>query len=448
MGSEASKAKLWKILLIGAVFAAINIAAVAVFRSYNISPSTSEIEGGPFGRTYLVQTKNFGDADHIEAYVILQSGEASSTGPEGMLHYVEHLAWLNAVGQNRGGSGSDSNAWTDNNSVGYWLSGPKASLKTNVEILSGIFKPLALAENFALEERNIVLREYDYRVTNSPDAKASEALNKYLYQPNGLARSVIGAPSEIPAFDLQKAKKLQQATHFEENAILLVVGDVTENEVRAAWPKLPPSNKHEFAPAKFALAESQTEIFQFTESVSPRLVWRRVAQLNQAEDYNLLVLRCRLLEMILTTDLPGGLAKPLRFENFFASRFDLSLRPLDESHVELQFYASPDKNVKLKDLQTAFEKALSTSAKNIPQETFDRVLERYKKDLPADKDHMAISQWMKNNAINNLSNQREPLSLDEVRKRYAQLTKPSIAALLTSINAGGRTAIGFLGKEE
>lgn len=41
-----------------------------------------------------------------------------------LAHYTEHLAWLPNIGKDSRPEDRDSNAWTNDYAVGYWLSGP------------------------------------------------------------------------------------------------------------------------------------------------------------------------------------------------------------------------------------------------------------------------------------------------------------------------------------
>jgi hypothetical protein len=75
-------------------------------------------------------------------------------------------------------------------------------------------------EKFALEEREVIPREYGLRLTNNVDAQANEKLVQFLYKGNTIAESVIGTPESIATFDLKSAKKFHAATHRPENAVL------------------------------------------------------------------------------------------------------------------------------------------------------------------------------------------------------------------------------------
>ncbi len=165
-------------------------------------------------------------------------------GQEVLAHYTEHLAWLNAMGATVRDADRHSNAWTNAYAVGYWLSGAPDDLPELLRALSGVFDPLDLPQDFAAEERGILLREYDHRMADNPDAKADAALDAFLYAGNRMAASLIGTPAAIGALDYDAARALHAETHRPGNARLVVIGDIRPRQVRralrqAGWPVRP-----------------------------------------------------------------------------------------------------------------------------------------------------------------------------------------------------------------
>jgi hypothetical protein len=116
-----------------------------------------------------------------------------------LAHYTEHLAWLPNIGKDSRPEDRDSNAWTNDYAVGYWLSGPPEDLTDMLRRLKVVFDPIDLPQEFAETERDIILREYDWRMANNPDAQAAEEMDAYLYKGNAIAASVIGTPDQIKA---------------------------------------------------------------------------------------------------------------------------------------------------------------------------------------------------------------------------------------------------------
>ena len=91
------------------------------------------------------------DQTVVQTHVILPYPKAR--GP--LAHYTEHLAWLPNIGKNSRPEDRDSNAWTNDYAVGYWMSGPPEDLTDMLRRLKVVFDPINLPQEFAETERDI-----------------------------------------------------------------------------------------------------------------------------------------------------------------------------------------------------------------------------------------------------------------------------------------------------
>jgi predicted Zn-dependent peptidase len=414
---------------------------VAILKFFYPQPNYQAIAGLPFAQTYILDSS---DNERVTAYLIVQSGEADMTGPEGMLHYVEHLVWLNSIGNTDVLTDRHSNAFTTKTSVGYWLKGPKSELPKILKTLMRVYAPITLSDDFSFGEKNIIQREYDFRLGSNPRMRYEEELDRFLYYGTGIARSVIGQPADIARFDLQKALAIHGQTHVPANTVLLIVGDVSASELKVALPELISKNvRVQPSNSTFDFAGNDYKTFHFHEiGLTSSLVWRRVVKLKSFVPYDVLDFRLRLLRNILDANLEGGLARPLRFEKFIARNFDISLNPIDEQTVELRFAAEPDKDVSIEKLNTAFETALKeTSKMGIPFETFVRVKDRFLNEMDDWTDKLQVEERFKNYLIERISAKRTPLSEEQFKTISSKLTLEDINDLLAQIAADGRTVI-------
>lgn len=376
--------------------------------------------------------------------------------PEGahpLMHYTEHVTWLNAVG---GGRGADrhSNAWTTVHAVGYWLKRDKSDLHEMLNELSDVFAPIEVPADFAAQERDIVMREYETRMIGNPDAQAIEAMNAFLYAGNALAASVIGTTENIAALSYDEARALHAATHQPDRARLIVIGDVSERQVRHAmgvsgWPDMA-ADRPEVALPTFRLAESDTTTLQYPDrDAAPRLIWRRAVTLPAPVEFDLLEARTALLRDILSTNLAGGLAGPLRFNAAIARSFDVQIWPVAEDTIEISFTATPDRGVSLAELQVAFEANLAEAASaGIPEGTYSRVLNRFDGFWPDWDDESETARWMTDYVLDRVSTLRDPLSLRGLRRLRHGLALETTNALLCQLAEEGRTAVAFIGPED
>ena len=393
----------------------------------------------------LVQIPNQTD---VQAHVVLPF--PSTLGP--LAHYTEHLAWLPNIGKNSRPEDRDSNAWTNDYAVGYWLSGPPEDLPDMLRRLKVVFDPIDLPQEFAETERDIILREYDLRMANNSDAQAAEEMEAFLYEGNAIATSVIGTPDQIKALTYDAARAFHAETHRPERARLVVVGDVTERQLakamaEAGFPDLD-ANRADIAPPPFTLAAPEARIFRYPNpNAVPRMTWRKVVALAEPVDFDLLEAQTALARDILDTNLPGGIAGPLRFDAFVTKSFGISIIPINETHIELVFSAEPDKGIGFAVMQSAFEAALATSAEGVPTATYERVRERFKGFWPDWPDDEETARWMANYTLSRVSVLREPTSERQMRKIDAQIDAADINTILAALARPGRTAIAFIGTD-
>jgi hypothetical protein len=397
------------------------------------------------GAKSLVQIPNQTD---VQVHLILPF--PSTDGP--LAHYTEHLAWLPNIGKNSRPEDRDSNAWTNDHAVGYWLSGPPEDLTDMLRRLKVVFDPIDLPLEFAETERDIILREYDWRMANNPDAQAAEEMEAFLYEGNAIAASVIGTPDQIKALTYGDAKVFHAETHRPERARLVVTGDVTERQLakamaEAGFPDLD-ANRADIAPPPFTLAAPEARIFRYPNpNAAPRMSWRKVVALPEPVDFDLLEAQTALARDILDTNLPGGLAGPLRFDAFVTKTFDISIVPINEMHIELIFFAEPGKGISFAAMQSAFESSLSASAKGVPDATYERVRERFKGFWPDWSDDEETARWMADYTLSRVSVLREPKTERQMRKIDAQIDASDINTILAGLAGPGRTAIAFIGTD-
>ena len=420
-----------RLKIIGAVVALAMVAA-----------GLSQINGATDQRVFVVPT----DDARLKVNVIFPNPPATP----GLAHYTEHLAWLNAVSANARTADRHSNAWTSSHAIGYWLSGTSADLPELVGTLSRLFDPITLPDAFAAQERGIVLREYELRLAGNDDAKAAERMNAFLYDGNALGASVLGTPEQIRGFDYDAGRAFHALTHRRELATVIVTGDVTARQAHRALRDfdLPPATP--MTPLPFSVGAPANTLFQMPDSAAaPRLVSRKVIALDEPMQFDLLEAHASLLSDILESNVVGGLAGPLRFDAAIARGFNVGVWPIDEGHIEIGFWASPDRGVSLSELQDAYDDTFADiAAAGIPQGTYARILARFDGFWPDWNDPDETSEWMAGYVMNRVSTVREPLAVQEVKGLKSELSLDTINALLRQLNQEGRRAGVFIGPQE
>ena len=369
----------------------------------------------------------------------------------GLAHYAEHLAWYSAIGEEARGPDRHSNAWTSHRAVFYSLSGKPEDLPQLTATLARVFDPITLEPRFAEEEREIIQREYQAMFAQNITRRADEALSAVLHEGTLLAPSLIGTPAQIDALDYDAARVWHRATHRPENAVFIFRGDVGRLQVWRALIGLRlergPSDPVTF---RYQMGPETTQLVDFPDdTAAPRMIWRRVVALDAPMQIDLLEARLDHLRAMLDTNLPGGIAGPLRFDARIAQSFRIDLYPIDARHIELRFQASPDAGVSLPQLRSAFEDALSTIAANgIPSPTFDRVMARMDRYWPDRADRDKSSRWIADQTLRRVLDLQDPQSMRALRALAPLITHDSLNALLASLSHPGRTAIAFIAPKE
>ena len=162
------------------------------------------------------------------------------TGASGIAHFLEHLMFK-ATEKIPSGDfskivsrlGGQDNAFTGHDITSYFQRISKDRLRTVMEMEADRMVNLQLAENEVLTERDVILEERRSRIENNPAAILSEQMDAalYLHHPYGIP--VIGWEHEIAKLSRADALAFYERYYAPNNAILVVAGDVTAEDVRA-----------------------------------------------------------------------------------------------------------------------------------------------------------------------------------------------------------------------
>ena len=167
-------------------------------------------------------------------------GSADETaGKSGLAHFLEHLMFKGTA-KNPSGRfsqvvatiGGQENAFTSADYTGYFQRVPRDQLKTMMELEADRMTGLALTDEVVRPELHVVLEEQNMRVANNPAARLGEQMDAALFLNHPYGRPVIGWRHEIEQLDREGALEFYRRFYTPNNAILVVAGDVTADEVR------------------------------------------------------------------------------------------------------------------------------------------------------------------------------------------------------------------------
>ena len=167
-------------------------------------------------------------------------GSADETaGKSGLAHFLEHLMFkgtkknpLGRYSQTVATLGGQENAFTTDDYTAYYQRIPRERLKTLMEFESDRMTGLVLTDEVVKPELQVVLEEQNMRVANNPGARLGEQMEAALYLNHPYGRPVIGWRHEIEKLDRDGALAFYRRFYTPNNAILVVAGDVTADEVK------------------------------------------------------------------------------------------------------------------------------------------------------------------------------------------------------------------------
>ena len=160
-------------------------------------------------------------------------------GKSGIAHMLEHLMFKGTA-RTPGGefskiiarNGGSDNAFTSQDYTGYYQNIAADRLELVMEMEADRMVHLSFSETDFVTERDVVLEERRSRTDNRASALFSEQVNavQYLAHPYGLP--TIGWEHEIRALAYDDALDFYRTYYAPNNAILIVAGDVTADELR------------------------------------------------------------------------------------------------------------------------------------------------------------------------------------------------------------------------
>jgi zinc protease len=160
-------------------------------------------------------------------------------GVSGIAHFLEHLMFKGTE-KNPAGKfsqvlatiGAQENAFTTSDYTGYYQRVAKEHLGLVMGFEADRMTGLVLTDANVLPERDVVLEEFNMRVGNSPEARLGEQVAAALYLNHPYGRPVIGWKHEIEKLNREDALAFYRRFYTPNNAILVVAGDVTADEVK------------------------------------------------------------------------------------------------------------------------------------------------------------------------------------------------------------------------
>jgi zinc protease len=160
-------------------------------------------------------------------------------GKSGLAHFLEHLMFKGTRRNPKDvfsravtAAGGNENAFTSYDYTGYFQRVVRDQLAVMMDFEADRIGNIVLTDEVVLPERDVVQEERRQRTDNDPGARLSERLMNRLWgsdHPYGIP--IIGWPQEIAALTREDALAFYRRHYGPNNAILVVAGDVTPDDI-------------------------------------------------------------------------------------------------------------------------------------------------------------------------------------------------------------------------
>ncbi len=214
----------------------VDSAAASAIEAASEGVSSFKLENGM--QVVVVEDHRAPVLQHMVWY---RAGSADEPiGSSGVAHFLEHLLFKGTDTMAPGelsatvaANGGRDNAFTSYDYTAYFQRVAADRLGLMMKMEADRMTHLRLTEDDIATERDVILEERNMRTENNPGALFSEQMNAVQYLNHRYGVPVIGWKHEMETLDLQDALSFYHRYYAPNDAILVVSGDVTPQEVRA-----------------------------------------------------------------------------------------------------------------------------------------------------------------------------------------------------------------------
>ncbi len=165
-------------------------------------------------------------------------------GKSGLAHFHEHMMYQGTAKLKKGEysqtiaeRGGQENAFTGEDATSYYVNISKKELPLAMELEAERMRGLKPSDADALKEKEVIIEERRMRIENSPEALLSEQVNAALYRNHPYHWPTIGWMHEMQGLTKKDVLDFHAKYYHPNNAILIVSGDVTADEVKVQAQK-------------------------------------------------------------------------------------------------------------------------------------------------------------------------------------------------------------------
>lgn len=307
-------------------------------------------------------------------------------GASGIAHFLEHLMFKRTETMDSGEfsrtvarNGGRDNAFTSYDYTAYFQRVAADRLGLMMQMEADRMVNLRLDDAEIATEREVIIEERNQRVENSPAALFREQKDAVQYLNHRYGVPIIGWRHEMVGLDRDDALAFYERFYAPNNAILVVAGDVTPDDVRAlaedhygpipANPDLPPRIRPMEPP----------------QTAERRLIYRdaRVAQPYVSRSYlaperdsgaQETAAALTILAEVLGSGTTSVMAEALQFDSQIATFTGAFYNGMSLDSTTFDLVVVPAENVSLEEAEAAMDRVLTGFlAKGVDAEQLDRI---------------------------------------------------------------------------
>lgn len=211
------------------------MAATAPARALDVEATSFTLDNGM--QVVVIPDRRAPVVTHMVWYKVGAADEP--LGKAGIAHFLEHLMFKGTPKYPDGAfsriiraNGGEENAFTTQDYTAYFQRVMKERLPLVMELEADRMQNLVLTDENVLPERAVVQEERRERIENEPGGLLAEQVDAALFTAHPYGKPVIGWMSEVSELTRQDALDFYARFYEPANAILIVAGDVTPEEVR------------------------------------------------------------------------------------------------------------------------------------------------------------------------------------------------------------------------
>ncbi|BBF91481.1 peptidase M16 [Blastochloris tepida] len=292
-------------------------------------------------------------------------------GKSGIAHFLEHLMFKGTKANPAGvfsaivaEVGGQENAFTSNDYTSYFQRVARDELETMMRLEADRMTGLELTDAVVLPERDVVLEERRMRTDNDPAAQLGEEMAASMFRNHPYGVPVIGWEHEIKGLDRDDALAFYRRFYTPNNAILVVAGDVTADEVRTlaerTYGKIAP--RAEVTP-RVRPAEPPPRAGRLVTLADPRVAQPSIQRQYLVPSYSRAAPReaeaLDLLAQVLGASQTSRLHRKLVVEKKLATSASAWYHGSAYDETRFGVWASPRPDVSLEDLEAAIDAVLA-----------------------------------------------------------------------------------------